>query len=206
MQKHKNMRIKPLKNNDPVVSEFSRGRVYPHRETRGWEPRVKTTKTTTTNNINNIGGGFLGVPAQGSSSAPVPIPKTRSNPERAIQRALIAELAVLLPLGAVVLHVPNEDAGKSMLYGLSKIRDGILPGCPDLLIVHQGLAYWLEVKAPAGSLNDNQVKAHPRLRGAGTPVEVIYSVEDGLEACRAWGLVKTKGFTRAALGAEGRVG
>jgi hypothetical protein len=90
----------------------------------------------------------------------------------------------------MVIHVPNEDATGSAAYGQAKIRDGMLPGCPDLLIIHQGRAYWLEMKAPDGSLNDNQRKAHPKLRAAGTPVEVAYSVDDGLEACRAWGLIR----------------
>jgi hypothetical protein len=113
------------------------------------------------------------------------------SPERAIQRALLARMACCLPLGAVVLHVPNEDATGSAAYGQAKIRDGLMPGCPDLLIVYQGLAYWLEMKAPEGEVSDNQRAAHKRLRMAGSPVEVAYSVEDGLAALQAWGLIST---------------
>jgi hypothetical protein len=89
----------------------------------------------------------------------------------------------------MVIHVPNEDATGSAAYGQAKVRDGLLPGCPDLLIVHQGRAYWIEMKAPDGSPSDSQMQAHRRLRAAGTPVEVAYGVEDALEALRGWGLI-----------------
>jgi len=106
-----------------------------------------------------------------------------------IQRALLARLAVSLPLGAVVIHVPNEDASGSAAYGQAKIRDGMMPGCPDLLIIHRGRAYWLEMKAPDGVLSENQFVAHRRLRMAGCPVEVAYSVEDAMAAVKSWGLI-----------------
>lgn len=115
--------------------------------------------------------------------------KVRTAPERAIQRAILARLATCLPLGAVVLHVPNEDATGSATYGKAKIRDGLMPGCPDLLITFQGRAYWLEIKAPDGEVSDNQRQAHRRLRGSGCPVEVAYGVDDALEALRVWGVI-----------------
>ncbi|WP_338928368.1 VRR-NUC domain-containing protein [Roseomonas mucosa] len=113
----------------------------------------------------------------------------RLSPERQIQRTLFAKLTEALPLGSAVIHVPNEDATGSAAYGQQKIRDGMLPGCPDLLILVHGRAYWLEVKAPNGRVSDAQRRAHPRLRAAGSPVEVVYSVEDGLAAVREWGLL-----------------
>lgn len=112
----------------------------------------------------------------------------RSSPERALQRAILAELAVRLPLGAVVFHVPNQDATKSAAYGRAKVRDGVLPGFPDLGLIYQGRIYGLEVKAPDGRLNDNQIAAHPRLRAAGCEIEVVYSVADALDALAGWGV------------------
>lgn len=183
------MTAKSLKNRFPVFLDFLRAGVggeAPHvRGQAGGGPYARNTRNTRNNNINNLPSYSCTPPAIPAQSPR----KVRGNPERGIQRALLGVLATRLPLGAVVLHVPNQDATQSAAYGRAKLLDGVLPGCPDLLIVYRSQAFWLELKAPDGTPSAEQLAAHRRLRAAGTPVEIAYSVDDALAALEAWGLI-----------------
>lgn len=109
--------------------------------------------------------------------------------EAAIQCAIVAELAVRLPISAILFHVPNQDDSGSLLYGMAKIRAGMLPGFPDLGLIYQGRLFLMEVKEPAkGELNDNQRALHPRLRASGCPVEVVFGVDDAVDFVASCGI------------------
>lgn len=115
----------------------------------------------------------------------------RQSPEANIQRAILAYLGRTLPHGFVIHHSPNG--------GMSKGENGrnrglgTKPGWPDLQIVGRTEAgepftAYLEVKAPRGQVDPEQLVMHDRLRDCGFPVAVVRSITDTREAVRSWGV------------------
>jgi len=81
----------------------------------------------------------------------------------------------------VMLHIPNE--GKRSGFTGKRLKDiGLVPGCPDYLIVRSGMAYFLEVKTERGRLSFNQRFMIEEL----TAVEADVFVGFGLDECLQW--------------------
>lgn len=58
----------------------------------------------------------------------------------------------------------------------------VMPGLPDLGIIHSGRITWIELKRAKGSyLSPAQAHCHKRLEAAGSPVSVCRNLDD-LEA------------------------
>jgi hypothetical protein len=55
---------------------------------------------------------------------------------------------------------------------------GMKAGVPDILIVHDGHAYWCELKSPKGIVSDVQKATHEALRAAKCPVAVVRSLDE----------------------------
>ena len=122
-------------------------------------------------------------------------------PETAIQINMVDMLSRLAQqYNFFFFSVPNEGAmevaglmAKVKLALVSAItailkKMGMTPGIPDLVIVWQGRAFFIEVKTPTGSLTGSQPKVHARLRACGCPVAVCKSVKELLEQLEEWGI------------------
>ena len=55
---------------------------------------------------------------------------------------------------------------------------GLKPGIPDVLIVWQGRAIFVEIKRPGGRLSPAQKAMHERITSAGAVVTTCFSAED----------------------------
>jgi len=55
---------------------------------------------------------------------------------------------------------------------------GLKPGIPDVLIVWQGRAIFVEIKRPGGRLSPAQKAMHERITSAGAVVATCFSAED----------------------------
>ena len=108
--------------------------------------------------------------------------------ERPLLRRIMAELALRLPPEAVAWHTPNEDTTGSIASRINRALDGLLPGFPDIGVAYMGRLHTMEVKEVGGTLSDNQLKAHPRLRRAGVVVETVYSLHEAMELVIQWGI------------------
>lgn len=110
--------------------------------------------------------------------------------ERQEQRAILKWLRMVLPTGAMVFHIANEEASGSPARGKALLGDGVLPGCPDLVVIWQGRAYWLEVKRQGrrAQTRPAQVEAHRLLSAAGCPVAVVEGPEEADAILREWGV------------------
>jgi len=116
--------------------------------------------------------------------------------EDQIQRAIVQALTLSLPLGWIVMAVPNKP--RSRVAGAIEKSMGAKKGWPDLQIMGRLIgedpadaapfAGFLEVKTPAGRVRPEQRAVHDRLRDFGFPVAVVRSVEDALSTAREWGL------------------
>ena len=82
-------------------------------------------------------------------------------------------------------------------------RLGLAAGWPDLLCVHDGHVFGIELKRKGGRLSkdrtvrtrhgrlrlvEGQQTIHPRLEAAGMKIAVCHSVDEVLDALRAWGV------------------
>ena len=109
------------------------------------------------------------------------------------------------PAGNVKL--PPAAAAKLARFGLKR-------GWPDLLLVHNGRIYGLELKRHDGSLSrgymartrrgsmrwrEGQADVFPRLEAAGMPIAVCRSVDAVLAVLRGWGIpLRIRETARAA--------
>lgn len=71
------------------------------------------------------------------------------NEEDIIQKQILDVLAIILPRGAVIWHIPNE--GKRGFKAQRQIKHlGLKVGMPDLQILYEGRSFFIEVKRPGG--------------------------------------------------------
>lgn len=91
--------------------------------------------------------------------------------ERQLQTAVFGFLRVALPQDAVAFAVPNGD-------GQMTLAPGALSGAPDLCVIYQGRAVFIELKTRTGAVRPSQRWVHDKLIAAGAVVSVCRSVKD----------------------------
>jgi hypothetical protein len=120
---------------------------------------------------------------------------SRRQPEAALQRSVIAHLQWRARPGVWWTHIPlgglRSKIEASILRGLGTTR-----GCPDLLIVANGKAHFLEVKAPHGRVSAEQHACHEALCAAGACVAVSYDIDDAIERLEQWRLLRSNTSTQ----------
>lgn len=124
--------------------------------------------------------------AEGDTRAP------RQDREGPIHQAILAFLDTALPSDAIYHHSPNEldMAGPQAARLVAKARNlGTRAGWPDIEIIWQRRAFFLEVKAPGGRQSDAQKEIERELVQAGAPYAVVRSVPEAEVALRTWGVI-----------------
>lgn len=113
-----------------------------------------------------------------------------SQPEQTMQIALVRDLRAVLAPGVFLTHIPSGFiAGRSgPLRGAFLKAMGLIPGCPDLMILHGGAAWFLELKSAKGKLSTAQAECHIALRRAGCHVETIRNLDEALECLSIWNI------------------
>jgi hypothetical protein len=113
----------------------------------------------------------------------------RRQPEAALQRSVIAHLQWRARGGVWWTHIPlgglRSKIEAAILRGLGTTR-----GTPDLLIVANGKAHFLELKAPHGRVSAEQHACHEALCAAGACVAVAYDIDDAIERLEQWRLLR----------------
>lgn len=118
------------------------------------------------------------------------VPKVkRGTPEHDAQAALFKDyIWPRLVAGAVAFAIPN--GGHRHKKVAAELRDeGLTPGAPDIFIMHAGTTYFLEMKAPKGSLDPEQKVMIARLQAAGAVCAVAKGLEAAIRQLEAWGLL-----------------
>jgi hypothetical protein len=67
---------------------------------------------------------------------------------------------------------------------------GLVAGVPDLIIVHEGRFFGLELKSDGGRLSEAQKAAHAALRAAGATVAVAYGLDAAIKQLEQWHLLR----------------
>jgi hypothetical protein len=127
----------------------------------------------------------------GPTDGPEAPTRHRRDIEGPLHKAVARLCKLVLPREAVLHHSPNEldMAGSDAARVVAKARDmGTVKGWPDFEIMCGGAAFFLEIKAPAGRVQETQTDTHLRLAAAGCKVAIVRSVEEAHEQLKKWGL------------------
>jgi hypothetical protein len=62
---------------------------------------------------------------------------------------------------------------------------GVVPGVPDVLLLHEGRLRGLELKRKGGRLTPTQVACHAAMRRAGAEIAAAYDVDEALAQPRS---------------------
>jgi hypothetical protein len=97
--------------------------------------------------------------------------------------------------GLFAFHVPLGGYRRPIEAAILK-SIGAVPGIPDLIIIHSGQCFGLELKADRGRLTDVQRVAHGRMRAAGACVAVAYGLDEALAQLADWRLLRPDASTQ----------
>jgi len=113
----------------------------------------------------------------------------RKRPEATLQRAVLAHLSRRGISGLWWCHVPNGGYRGAIEAAIFKSL-GVVPGVPDLLLIHGGRIYGLELKANKGQLSSAQIRTQQLMREAGAIVATANGIDEALTHLELWGLIK----------------
>ena len=111
----------------------------------------------------------------------------RRHDEDDLHMAVAQFLDLALPEDACWTTV--EHGGKRGKREAGRLKaKGVRPGWPDIEIMWQRRAHFIELKAPKGLLSDNQIDTHLALKQAGALIATCRCVEEVEGTLRGWGL------------------
>jgi len=120
--------------------------------------------------------------------------KRRERPEQQIQGAVFEHLKARGAPGLFAWH-PFSGGYRRPIEAAIYTRLGARPGLPDVMILHQGRLFCLELKADTGRLTDIQRNTIESMQAAGVPVAVCHGLDSALRWLEANALLRG----RAAL-------
>jgi len=113
----------------------------------------------------------------------------RRSPEATLQRAVFAHLRARGAPGLFAFHPANGGYRKpteaAILKGL-----GVVAGVPDVIAIHQGRVYGLELKAAGGRLTETQLSTIAALEAAGAFTCIAEGLDRALAVLESWGLLR----------------
>lgn len=112
----------------------------------------------------------------------------RANPERQIQRAVMAHLRQRGRSGLVYWHTPN--GGRRNPIEAAQLRlDGTLPGVSDICALYNRRFFALELKAPGRRPTEPQLTFIDAINKAGGYAAWVEGLDAALMALEHWGLL-----------------
>lgn len=113
----------------------------------------------------------------------------RRRPEQSVHRAVVQHLMARAAPGLFWCHVPNGGARSKVEAAIFRGL-GVTAGVPDLLLIHRGAVYGLELKAARGRVTPAQTAVHERMRMAGATVATATGIDDALAILEGWNLIR----------------
>ena len=112
----------------------------------------------------------------------------RAQPEAAIQRAVFDHIRARGARGLFAFHPANGGYRKPVeaarLKGL-----GVRAGTPDVILIHNGRVYGLEIKVPGGRASAAQLGALAAMERAGAYTCIAEGVDPAIACLEGWGLL-----------------
>jgi hypothetical protein len=110
--------------------------------------------------------------------------------EDELQRSIVAHLQWRAPKDLFFWHHP-AGGKRSPVEAAVMVGLGTKRGLPDLLFLHQGKLFGLELKAAGhGRVTSIQSQVHEEMRAAGATIEVAFGIDQALAVLEGWGLLK----------------
>jgi hypothetical protein len=113
----------------------------------------------------------------------------RSQPEAQIQRAVFQHLRARGVPGMIAWHTPNGGKRRPVEAAIMKGL-GVLTGVPDVIALHKGNAYALELKAEGGRPTEAQLATIAKMEEAGAYTCIAEGLDRALAVLEAWGLLR----------------
>ena len=117
-------------------------------------------------------------------------------PETLLQIQIVEYLSLIAQKNDFIFFsIPNEGAmtgaGGKMPFALMTTlkKMGMLPGVPDLCIIKNGRAYFMEVKTQSGKISSQQMVIHEALYSKGVHCSVVRSLEDVKTILTVWSII-----------------
>lgn len=118
-------------------------------------------------------------------------------PEQAIHKAVVSHLRQRSMPGVVFWHTPNGAmlGGKRNRKGVS-IQGaimkglGVRAGVSDIVAVHDGKFFALELKAPGGRPTEAQLQFLADVDKAGGFTGIAEGIDEAMRALEGWGLLR----------------
>jgi hypothetical protein len=107
----------------------------------------------------------------------------RAQPEAQIQHAVFQHLRARGAPGVFAFHPANGGYRKP-------IEAGVVAGVPDVIAIHNGRCFALELKAEGGRATDNQLECIAALREAGAFTAIAEGLDRALACLESWGLLR----------------
>jgi hypothetical protein len=117
--------------------------------------------------------------------------RKRRQPEQDIQRAVVEHLQARAVRGLFFFHVPNggvrSKAEAAIFAGL-----GVVPGVPDLAIIHNGRCFGLELKTEERGphLSPTQIETQRLMREAGVTIATAHGLDAAVRQLESWGVLR----------------
>ena len=106
-----------------------------------------------------------------------PEPPPRRREEAGLQHAVMQYLGWALPADAIAHHSPGEGKRTKRAQGELK-RSGYQAGWPDVLVIHQGRCFFIELKAARGVVSAAQRAMMAKLYYCGCEVVTCRGVPE----------------------------
>jgi hypothetical protein len=116
------------------------------------------------------------------------MPRRRSE-EDTIQRSLVQHLKLRAVPGVFWYAVPNGGARSPVEAAIMK-STGTRAGVPDLAFLHEGRAFYLEVKSATGRATEHQLQAISDINRAGGYAAIGQGIDACLRILEEWHLLR----------------
>jgi hypothetical protein len=113
----------------------------------------------------------------------------RQRPEQAIQRAVFEHLRMRAAPGVFAFHPANGCYRKPVEAAIMKGL-GVVAGVPDVIVIHEGRVYGLELKAPGGRATPKQLAAIAAMETAGAYTCIAENLDRALEVLERWRILR----------------
>lgn len=110
-------------------------------------------------------------------------------PEQEIHKAVVDHLNVRGLPDVFWFHCPNGGKRNMIEAKIFKAL-GVLPGVPDIILIHHGKTFGLELKAEKGRIQPSQRLALARMENAGAKTAVVHSLDEALITLEFWGVLR----------------
>ena len=124
--------------------------------------------------------------------------KRRQQPERKIPRAVISHLRLRAQPGVVYFAVPNGGY-RNVVEARNLKLDGVTAGVSDIIMLHDGNMFALELKAEGGRPTESQLEFIDLVKAAGGYAVWVNGLDAALRTLECWGILKpSRSLTKTA--------